>query len=150
MLAGGRLEGLVARGAAGDARARRSDDSQAGRGASGGFLSLDFFLTLYQSAAMLFVDGLVRRRDEFAEEGVQAFRVLRRLEHATGDAKEVTNIERLGLHFVKLGDEFVVGITREFKTRTTHKKLGTICARRRLVLIARARRVLLILLPTRL
>lgn len=66
-----------------------------------GSLSSFLRLAFHELGAMLFIDGLVFDWNELAEERVEALRVLGRLEDATGNSKEVANVEIVSLYFFK-------------------------------------------------
>ena len=81
-----RFERLTARFSARDALTRRSSHGQTRRSV-GQFLAFEFFVTLNERLTMLLVGGLMRGRDELAEECVQAFGIFRSFEDAIGDAE---------------------------------------------------------------
>ena len=78
---------------------------------------------------MLFVHGFVVARYEFAKQGVQSFGVLWSFEHATGDAEDVSNVEIFVFYLFNLGDEFVVGFSRELGARPAHEEFRAMHAR---------------------
>lgn len=101
VLASGGFKWLDARFGASNAYARSRSDGHDVAFFLGGSLSLLLRLAFHELGAMLLVDGLVFDWNKLAEERIEALWVLGSLEDATGDSKEVANVEIVSLYFFK-------------------------------------------------